>query len=542
MEAEKAHRGNIDIDELKEKLDIDKAYKIMHRLTHCFTPGMSYLEASHVWYTSPWHAISGYADEFELPFTAINSMIEAEFRRESTSSSSAGPQAREEPRDELELTPDSEAQVRRCKLTPKVLSPKSKALARRSVSPPSKRAKREERAETTSDEPAHGVEDASCPSVIRKVTDNILIYDSKEKCHWCPTGVDKIDYLPAEERADVLDGLFQHRKQKNFLTYVLGEEKGPNIKKVRVNGKYWPQDTKIGIPEQLAVYRKTTLAKADDESSWEVIEDRVPSRSVTTLAKDKYVKCLIFLQEPRFWTNTETDEVTDVAFNAVQSFSVGDVIRDGTAEVTTLGRKQRRIVQAGIRDVKEQQRASYECVQSPGSPMKVATMMMMMICTSALATTAEAWPNITTHNVGCNMSGGCCDKDLKASLTRMRRASFFMFLGVCFKKHMFHASVGPLGLSLRPNLATARAREGQFPACFPCFLLFSLFRFVRWFSVVPSIPLGPKWHPKATVCSPMAASRPQNANKRYKDDTTNDETAKTTKRRRMTRQNDAAHR
>ena len=119
---------------------------------------------------------------------------------------------------------------------------------------------------------------------------------------------------------------------------------------------------------------------------------------------------------------------------------------------------------------------------------------------------------------------------------------FFMFLGVCFKKHMFHASVGPLGLSLRPNLATARAREGQFPACFPCFLLFSLFRFVRWFSVVPSIPLGPKWHPKATVCSPMAASRPQNANKRYKDDTTNDETAKTTKRRRMTRQNDAAHR
>jgi len=115
---------------------------------------------------------------------------------------------------------------------------------------------------------------------------------------------------------------------------------------------------------------------------------------------------------------------------------------------------------------------------------------------------------------------------------------FFMFLGVCFKKHMFHASVGPLGLSLRPNLATARAREGQFPACFPCFLLFSLFRFVRWFSVVPSIPLGPKWHPKATVCSPMAASRPQNANKRYKDDTTNDETTKTTTQRTTKRHND----
>ena len=118
---------------------------------------------------------------------------------------------------------------------------------------------------------------------------------------------------------------------------------------------------------------------------------------------------------------------------------------------------------------------------------------------------------------------------------------FFMFFGVCFKKHLFHPTVGPLGLSLRPNLATARASEGQFPACFPCFWLFSLFRFVRLFSVLPSIPLGPKWHPKATVCSPMAASRPQNANKRYKDDTTSDETTKTTKRRRK-RQNDAARR
>ena len=114
---------------------------------------------------------------------------------------------------------------------------------------------------------------------------------------------------------------------------------------------------------------------------------------------------------------------------------------------------------------------------------------------------------------------------------------FYVFGGV-LQKHLFHASVGPLGLSLRPNLATARAREGQSPACFPCFWLFSLFRFVRWFSVLPSIPLGQKWHPKATVCSPMAASRPQNANKRYKDDTTNDETTKTTTQRTTKRQND----
>ena len=92
-----------------------------------------------------------------------------------------------------------------------------------------------------------------------------------------------------------------------------------------------------------------------------------------------------------------------------------------------------------------------------------------------------------------------------------------MLFLVCFKKHLFHPTVGPLGLSLRPNLATARASEGQSPARFPCFWRFSLFQFVRLFSVLPRIPLGPKWHPKATVCSPMAASRSQNTNKRYKD-------------------------
>ena len=65
VEAGKARCGNINIDELKEKLEIDKAYRIMHRLTDCFTSDTSYLEASHVRYTSPWHAISGNVDEFK---------------------------------------------------------------------------------------------------------------------------------------------------------------------------------------------------------------------------------------------------------------------------------------------------------------------------------------------------------------------------------------------------------------------------------------------------------------------------------------------
>ena len=44
---------------------------------------------------------------------------------------------------------------------------------------------------------------------------------------------------------------------------------------------------------------------------------------------------------------------------------------------------------------------------------------------------------------------------------------FFLLFRMCFKKHMFHAAVGPFGLSLRPNLAITRAREGQSLRCFP---------------------------------------------------------------------------
>ena len=63
-----------------------------------------------------------------------------------------------------------------------------------------------------------------------------------------------------------------------------------------------------------------------------------------------------------------------------------------------------------------------------------------------------------------------------------------VFSGV-LRKHMFHASVGPLGLSLRPSLATARAREIQSPACFPFFWLFSLFDLFDCFPSCPASPL-----------------------------------------------------
>jgi hypothetical protein len=65
--------------------------------------------------------------------------------------------------------------------------------------------------------------------------------------------------------------------------------------------------------------------------------------------------------------------------------------------------------------------------------------------------------------------------------------SYFMFFGVYFKKHMFHASIGPLGLSLRPNLASASAREGQSLLCFCMFLDRDSFsQFLDLFNCFPS--------------------------------------------------------
>ena len=116
---------------------------------------------------------------------------------------------------------------------------------------------------------------------------------------------------------------------------------------------------------------------------------------------------------------------------------------------------------------------------------------------------------------------------------------FHVFGGV-LQKHLFYASVGPLGLSLQPNIATARAREGQSPACFRCFWLFSLFRFVRLFSVLPCIPLGQKWHAKsyhllADGCQ-SAPECEQTIQGRH-DERRNDKNNETTKEETTQRQN-----
>ena len=113
-----------------------------------------------------------------------------------------------------------------------------------------------------------------------------------------------------------------------------------------MNGKYCPKDTKVGVLANMSNYRKTTMAQKSDKSQWLVLEDRVPAREYIPDIGGQYARCLIFLQEPRFWTDEETGKQVDVVFNAIdptvlEGFSVGELIRDDKDKVTTLGKNKR---------------------------------------------------------------------------------------------------------------------------------------------------------------------------------------------------------
>ena len=69
--------------------------------------------------------------------------------------------------------------------------------------------------------------------------------------------------------------------------------------------------------------------------------------------------------------------------------------------MTTLGKKQIKLVQEGVRNVSYRQRAENECVKGIAAPMTTTT-MMMLICTSSLAMMARAWPDTVLHDIGGN--------------------------------------------------------------------------------------------------------------------------------------------
>ena len=69
---------------------------------------------------------------------------------------------------------------------------------------------------------------------------------------------------------------------------------------VRVSVKVGPIDTKIGIPNELFRWVKTTLIQRRGSSTWEFIEDRAGCDLITEFAREDDVRrALSFLQPPR---------------------------------------------------------------------------------------------------------------------------------------------------------------------------------------------------------------------------------------------------
>ena len=89
---------------------------------------------------------------------------------------------------------------------------------------------------------------------------------------WRKTGIAKIDYMPDQQLDGVLDGILNSRKrEKSFQTYILGHENDDKSEEVRVDAKFYPHNTRVGIPTELENFRKTTMQKHKD-GTWTLLE------------------------------------------------------------------------------------------------------------------------------------------------------------------------------------------------------------------------------------------------------------------------------
>ncbi|MDA8609522.1 hypothetical protein N9L19_01250 [bacterium] len=112
--------------------------------------------------------------------------------------------------------------------------------------------------------------------------------------------------------------------------------------------------------------------------------------------------------------------LADVDFETLEGFRVGEITRDDDAKVTTLKKKQRSIVQAGIHEVATKQRAQSERVQRTTARMDVSS-AIMMICIAPLATLANTWPNTVAYDVGQNVKDGIGDDIINGTIGTLEK-------------------------------------------------------------------------------------------------------------------------
>ena len=185
-------------------------------------------------------------------------------------------------------------------------------------------------------------------------SDGIISGKLKDKAvKWMPTGVLKIDYSPQKESKAALDKLFDRcysadrKKHFNKMVYILGAEGDPAVNKVRVNIKPYAPSTKITFPPNMNGCKKTTLVRHKADAQWEMVEDRVPIDNVKEF-DGKPEACLVFALEPRDWTEAATAQKIGVAFRAVHALAAEDqLLTSSLAHSKAMSKRQRQIVQDG---------------------------------------------------------------------------------------------------------------------------------------------------------------------------------------------------
>ena len=88
-----------------------------------------------------------------------------------------------------------------------------------------------------------------------------------------------LKFEPLHIDKEVLDGFFEGRSE-NFITYHGLKDHDPRDLKIRIDGKFIPTNSKVGVPKELDGYRKTALIQPEPGADWERVQDRVDMREL----------------------------------------------------------------------------------------------------------------------------------------------------------------------------------------------------------------------------------------------------------------------
>jgi len=199
-----------------------------------------------------------------------------------------------------------------------------------------------------------------------------------------PIGADPRD-LSNEELSKIFEPYI--KKHREFITYV-GDEHLRKEMKVRVNGKFWPQSSKIKYPPYMKNFKKTTMVRFDGEVEWECLQERVDPDEEMADVQGIYMMA-IFMQEARYTRD-------NVAWMASKIF---DPDIDGE-HMATMKAKQRKMANDGIEKINQEDDATYACLKATSNPHRNRSVLERfgkMLC--ILPTIFGQAAGITQHKV-----------------------------------------------------------------------------------------------------------------------------------------------